>query len=113
MSSYRPFETRYMRMIVEADEIPWEYGILASIAYWILLAGYLVVPGTFISLKGAGAIETKLEGNEAGKALLDIIQNPPLLVIACIFFFSGCVIMGGLYWKYRDNYIWLVNKLFL
>lgn len=100
-------------MIVEANEIPWEYNVLASTAHWILLAGYLVVPGTFTSMKDSNTISDKLESNKAGKVILDTIQNPPLLATACILFSGGCVIMSGLYWRYKDNYIWLVNKLFM
>jgi hypothetical protein len=51
VTSYESLETRYVRMIVESDEIPWKYNVLASAANWILLAGYLVVPGTFTSLQ--------------------------------------------------------------
>ncbi|KAJ6114200.1 hypothetical protein N7512_007645 [Penicillium capsulatum] len=111
--SYESLETRYVRMIVEADEIPWQYNILASVAHWILLAGYLVIPGTFTSLQRSDADHNGLTNNKAGEAILNTIQNPPLLVLACIFFVAGLLTMGCLYWEHRSNYIWLINRIFM
>ncbi|KAJ5741591.1 hypothetical protein N7533_011000 [Penicillium manginii] len=110
---YESFETRYARMIVEADEVPWQYNILASAAHWILLAGYLVVPGTFTSLQKSDAVSKDFMASEAGEMVLDKIQNPPLLAIACFLFVTGLIIMAWLYWEHRGNYIWLINRIFM
>ncbi|KAJ5152440.1 hypothetical protein N7492_009720 [Penicillium capsulatum] len=101
------------RETLEADEIPWQYNILASVAHWILLAGYLVIPGTFTSLQRSDADHNGLTNNKAGEAILNTIQNPPLLVLACIFFVAGLLTMGCLYWEHRSNYIWLINRIFM
>ncbi|CAI7615478.1 unnamed protein product [Penicillium pancosmium] len=111
--SYESFETRYIRMIVEADEVPWQYNMLASAAHWILLAGYLVVPGTFTSLQKSDTVSKDFMASEAGEIILDKIQNPPLLAIACFLFVTGLIIMAWLYWDHRDNYIWLINRIFM
>lgn len=111
--AYEPFESSYVRMIVEADEIAWQDNILASAAHWILLAGYLVIPGTFTSLQKSDTIHTGLAENEAGEWILNTIQNPPLLATACVLFFSGLAIMGWLFREYRGNYIWLINRIFM
>lgn len=111
--TYEPFESGYVRMIVEADEIPWQDNILASTAHWILLAGYLVIPGTFTSLQKSNTIHNGLAENEAGEWILNTIQNPPLLATACILFVSGLAIMGWLFWEYRGNFIWLINRIFM
>ncbi|KAJ5120838.1 uncharacterized protein N7515_010226 [Penicillium bovifimosum] len=111
--TYEPFESSYVRMIVEADEIAWQDNILASAAHWILLAGYLVVPGTFTSLQKSDTIHTGLAQNEAGEWILNTIQNPPLLATACVLFVSGLTIMGWLFREYRGNYIWLINRIFI
>jgi hypothetical protein len=100
-------------MMVEADRVPWQYNIMASAAHWILLAGYLVVPGTFTSLQASDEVHSSLSGNKTGALILSTIQNPPLLALAAVFFFSGIAIMGWLYWEYQSNYIWLISHIFL
>ncbi|KAJ6109864.1 hypothetical protein N7486_002099 [Penicillium sp. IBT 16267x] len=111
--SYESLETRYVRMMVEADRIPWQYNLMASAAHWILLAGYLVVPGTFTSLQVSDEVHSSLSGNKAGALILSTIQNPPLLALAVSFFVTGIFIMGWLSWEYQSNYIWLISHIFL
>jgi hypothetical protein len=111
--SYESLETRYVRMIVESNEIPWKFNALASAANWILLAGYLVVPGTFTSLQKSDTLSDDLAKNVAGNVLLNTIQNPPLLAISCLFFVLGSVLIGWLFSEYKGNYIWLINRLFM
>ncbi|KAJ5302307.1 hypothetical protein N7508_007170 [Penicillium antarcticum] len=111
--TYEPLESSYIRMILEADEIAWQYNILASAAHWILLAGYLVMPGTFTSLQKSDAVYNNLSENEAGELILSTIQNPPLLATAIVLFVAGLAIMGWLFWEYRGNYVWLINRIFM
>lgn len=111
--SYESLETRYVRMMVEADRVPWQYNIMASAAHWILLAGYLVVPGTFTSLQASDDVQSSLSGNKAGALILNTIQNPPLLALATLFFVTGIFIMGWLYREFQSNYIWLISHIFL
>lgn len=108
-------ETSYVKMLKEEAQMDVEYNITASAANWILLAGYLVVPGTFTSLQNSTQVKSALETNSAGRAVLRTIQNPPLIVIACLFLACG---IGALGWllhlpRLRGNYVWLVNKIFL
>lgn len=110
---YESLESRYIRMIIEADEISWQHNVFASAAHWTLLAGYLVIPGTFTSLQKSDAIQSGLIENKAGELILSTIQNPPLLVIACVFFFAGLLSMGWLFYKNRTNYIWLISRIFM
>ncbi|KAF3004649.1 hypothetical protein E8E15_000588 [Penicillium rubens] len=72
-------ETDYVRMLKEEAQMDFKYNITASAANWILLAGYLVIPGTFTSLQNSSQVESVLETNSAGRAVLKTIQNPPLL----------------------------------
>ncbi|KAJ5639158.1 uncharacterized protein N7484_007020 [Penicillium longicatenatum] len=111
--SQYPFNTRYVRMVVASDQVPWELNVLASAAHWILLAGYLVIPGTFTSLSKSSTVQSELGTTDAGEALLKTVQNPPILVIGCIFFVIGTGISLLLYRINRENYIWLINRLFL
>jgi hypothetical protein len=106
-------ETRYVRMLLELDNIPWFYNTSASAAHWALLAGYLVIPGTFTSLQKSDFLTEGLETNRTGKAILSTIQNPPLLVIACFLMVLGSVMISWLAWERRENYIWLINRLFM
>lgn len=104
-----PRPTRYAQMLIDADRMPWMYNVIASAAQWILLAGYLVIPGTFTSLQKSGAVEERF----VNEAILSTIQNPPLLAIACVFFIIGAAVLAWLYWEWRENYIWLVGRIFM
>jgi hypothetical protein len=104
--------SRYIQMLLEVDHMPWFYNVIASVAHWVLLAGYLVVPGTFTSLQRSGKIEQALADNGTGKAILGTIQNPPLLAIACVLFAAGVALLAWLSWEWRENYIWLVSRIF-
>ncbi|KAE8130729.1 hypothetical protein BDV38DRAFT_289375 [Aspergillus pseudotamarii] len=104
-------ETRYIQMLLE--DIPWFYSILADAAHWALLAGYLVVPGTFTSMQKSLTLNEDLKKTEAGQTILNTIQNPPLLAIACFLMVLGALLMSWLSWERRNNYIWLINKLFM
>ncbi|KAH1607625.1 hypothetical protein KXX21_005130 [Aspergillus fumigatus] len=105
--------SRYVQMLLDVDHMPWIYNVIASVAQWILLAGYLVVPGTFTSLQRSNKIEQALGDNGTGTAILGTIQNPPLLAIACVLFTIGAALLAWLYWEWRENYIWLVSRIFI
>ena len=87
-------ETRYVQMLIELFDIPWFYNLFASAAHWVLLAGYLVIPGTFTSLQKSDALREGLDKDKASQAILNTIQNPPLAAISCAFFALGAVIMA-------------------
>ncbi|KAL4863561.1 hypothetical protein BDV12DRAFT_189606 [Aspergillus spectabilis] len=108
-----PIKTEYMHMLLDLDYIPWYYNMISSIANWVLLAGYLVIPGTFTSLQKSDMLNDDLSTSETGQAIVASIQNPPILVIACAFLVMGLTGMVWLFWKRRDNYIWLINRLFM
>ncbi|PYH67054.1 uncharacterized protein BO88DRAFT_427248 [Aspergillus vadensis CBS 113365] len=94
--------TRYIEMLLEVDYMLWVYNIIASVAYWVLLAGYLVIPGIFIFLQKSEKLEQALISN----------GNLLFLVIACVFFAVGTMLLIWLCWTWRSNYIWLVGRLF-
>ncbi|CAG8158761.1 unnamed protein product [Penicillium nalgiovense] len=108
-------ETTYARMLREEAEMDIRFSITVGAANWALLAGYLVISGTFTSLQTSNQVERTLQANEAGRTVLHMIQNPPLLAIACLLFVSG---IAALMWlmhfpKLRGNYPWLINKVFV
>ncbi|KAL1962035.1 hypothetical protein VTN77DRAFT_621 [Rasamsonia byssochlamydoides] len=104
--------TRYMEMLLELDYIPLSHTFLASLFHWMLLAGYLVIPGTFTSLQKSDTIKHSLNAKGAEETVLHTIQNPPLLAIACSLLFIGAAGMSWLGWTWRHNYIWIINRLF-
>ncbi|CZT08633.1 uncharacterized protein RAG0_13624 [Rhynchosporium agropyri] len=48
-----PLQTRYIDMLLQLDTIPKLHNILAGVFSWLLLAGYLVLPGTFTSIRNS------------------------------------------------------------
>ncbi|CAG8269273.1 unnamed protein product, partial [Penicillium salamii] len=83
-----PIETTYVRMLKEEAEMDISFNITVGVANWALLAGYLVIPGTFTSLQTSNQVEKLLQVNKAGRTVLHTIQNPPLLAIACFLLAS-------------------------
>ncbi|KAH2708122.1 hypothetical protein KXW29_007264, partial [Aspergillus fumigatus] len=71
-------ETEYMLMVLELENIHWSYNFLSSFASWVLLAGYLVIPGTFTTLQKSENLKSGLRDGRTGRAILSTIQNPPL-----------------------------------
>jgi hypothetical protein len=108
-------EEQYLRMLKEEDQIDATFSITASAANWALLAGYLVIPGTFASLQASKEFEHVLTSNKMGRVIFHTIQNPPLLGIACLFLASGIAAMLWLlhFPRLRGNYVWLTNKIFM
>ena len=102
--------TPYTMMLKEEAQMDWRYNLLVGIENWALLAGYLVVPGTFTSLKESNQVEEVLKKKTAGRAVLYTIQNPPLLVIAYLFLVGGAATFIMLFRKLQSSYTWLVNK---
>jgi hypothetical protein len=44
----------------------WRFNLCANIANWVLLAGYVIIPGTFTSLKKSSEVQDVLQTNGAG-----------------------------------------------
>jgi len=96
-----------MDMLLALDDIPTTYNLLASFFTWILLAGFVLFPGTFTTL------QTVDLGNGVGAALVSRIVNLPLFIVAFLCTGIGIIGMGYLWWRWMKNYIWLVNRIFL
>ncbi|KAG4416753.1 hypothetical protein IFR04_010082 [Cadophora malorum] len=105
-------QTRYMNMLLAMDTIPRMHNIFAAFFTWILLAGFVVLPGTFTSLQ---TLEDKPEvsSSETASAILKTVKNIPLLVIAGSCCGIGALGMVWLWFKWRSNYVWLLNRIFL
>jgi hypothetical protein len=106
-------DTIYTKMLKEEAQMDWRFNLCANAANWVLLAGYVIIPGTFTSLKRSNEVQDVLQKNGAGRVVLKTIQNPPLLVIAFLFLITGGAMLGWLWIKFKNNYPWLINKIFL
>ena len=108
-------QTRYMEMLLHLDQIPKLHNILASVFTWILLAGFLVIPGTFTSFKNSAAFKDA-DGNDSNKIAHAIVHGMANVGLAWV---SGafCAIGGlgclFLWFRWRQNYVWLLNRIFL
>ena len=102
-----------MNMFLQLDHIPQLHNIYAFISTYILLAGYIVFPGTFTSIRNSSAVEGVAGKSHAGQTVFKAVQNVPLLVIAALCCVAGVVGMCLLWWIYQDNFIWLRQKIFL
>jgi hypothetical protein len=109
-------QTRYMQMLLHLDEIPRLYNILASLFTWVILAGFLVVPGTFTTFKESKAFQdadNNDNNNEITHAIVHSIAHIGLLWLAGAFCVVGVVGCVGLWFRWRENYVWLINRIFL
>ncbi|KAF7337030.1 hypothetical protein MVEN_02139700 [Mycena venus] len=106
-SSISQMDTKYVNMLLAIDSIPSLYNILASFFTWILLAGFVLFPGTFTNLQ---------QNNELGAlgiTAANVIKHLSLYVIAWVCTFIGAAGMSWLWYRWRGNYIWCLNRIFL
>lgn len=74
---------------------------------WILLAGFLVLPGSFETLE-------KLPINiTAFKDIMADVKHLPLLAVGFSCCIIGAIGMCFLWWRQRANYPWLVSNIFV
>lgn len=107
----KPHVTEYTKQLLQFSDLPFYEGWGVAFASWLLLAGFVVFPGTFTNLK-----QLNLNGQPfgaAGQWLISKIQNLPLLGVACVC--SGLGALGLLlFWlRWRHNYISITEKVFL
>lgn len=112
MRRQNTLQTRYMEMLLDLDKVPRLHNILASFFGWLLLAGFVVFPGTFTSVQDELSSDPGLAGTAAA-ALLDRVDNLPLLVVAAVACGIGALGLLGLALRWRRNYVWLLNRVFL
>ncbi|KAF2181265.1 hypothetical protein K469DRAFT_589477 [Zopfia rhizophila CBS 207.26] len=108
-----PENTRYVNMLLQLDQIPQSHNIFAFLSTYILLAGYLVFPGTFTTIRNSSAVQGVAGKSHSGKTVFRAVQHVSLLVIAAVCCFVGVVGICWLWWTHRDNFIWLKQKIFL
>lgn len=102
-----------MEMLLSLDTIPRLHNILAAFFGWLLLAGYVVFPGTFSSISSSLDSNSSSAAEAEASKILNSVQNTPLLIIASVA--CGIAIVGllCLCFVWRRNYVWLLNRIFL
>lgn len=104
--------SRYVQMLLDVDAIPLLHSVLASFFVWLLLAGFLVFPGTFTSIQKS--LESKQQfGDKTTEIVLKSVKNVHLLVIAAVACGISVVGMVVLALRHLDNYVWMLNKLIM
>lgn len=101
-----------MNMLLALDTIPRLHNILAAFFTWILLAGFVIFPGTFTSLDSLSDSDA-IKNNSAASEIFKSVKNIPLLAIAGACCGIGAGGMLWLWWTWRKNYVWLLNRIFL
>ncbi|KAM3497462.1 hypothetical protein MY10362_009192 [Beauveria mimosiformis] len=93
----RRYATRYHSMVVQMEqEISLQYGVLAGVFAWLLLAGFLLSPATYTSARYVEALE---KAALATKFSIATARNVPVIGLAC----AACTVatcgLGWLWWK--------------
>ncbi|KAI1858300.1 uncharacterized protein JN550_012831 [Neoarthrinium moseri] len=98
-------------MLIENDHaVPWYWTMATKVFVWLLLAGFIVFPSTFTSLSRSEALNHTLEGSEP---VSEALRNPPLLAIALLLFVVSTAAPGYIWWIWKGNYIWALNRIIL
>jgi hypothetical protein len=112
-------ETEYMGMLLHQSQVierlPY-WNIFAAACTWILLAGFILPPGTYDNFKKSDLVNAaeKDPTNVGNQILLSFSKsNIAVLVLAGILCGIGLLGITGLWLKWKANYIWLINKVLL
>ncbi|KAF7311171.1 hypothetical protein MKEN_01018300 [Mycena kentingensis (nom. inval.)] len=97
-------DTKYVHMLVGAENIARPYKILAYFSTWILLSGFLMAPGTFTG--PATPEEVAALGSGATKHM-------NLLVGAWVSCSAGSIGIFLLFLRWHANYLWVHDALLL
>ena len=100
-------------MLLGLDTVPRSHNLLASFSTWILLAGFIVVPGTFVSIEESKAVQEGAKSSKVTHAVLDTVKHASLMWVAGLCCAVGGAGMVWLWWRWRHNYVWVINKIFL
>ncbi|UQC75186.1 uncharacterized protein CLUP02_01839 [Colletotrichum lupini] len=100
--------SRYDQMVLENDkEIDWWWSLLAKIFSWLLLAGYIVFPSTFASLRRSQVLESM---GKVGHAVSDWV-NDCLIALASMLSGVASIGLAWLWCKRRANYVWVYQHI--
>jgi hypothetical protein len=92
-------------MVLESDRIPFKVNFGAAFCSWWIMAGFLVLPGAFMSLEKIKVIQTQPVPGQQHQVILT--------VLAACFFASGASGICYIWSRFRHNYVWLSNRLIM
>ena len=72
-----------------------------------------MVPGTFVSVEDNKMLQADAKSSKVGHAVLDTVKHASLIWVAGFCCLVGSAGMVWLWWRWRRNYVWLINKIFL
>lgn len=90
-------------MVYEEFCIPFKYKLYVTGSLWLLLFGFVLFSGTF----------TNFKLNAAEKVLFSRFENVPMLVLGTLFCGASSCALIYLSWKWKNNSIWLVERILL
>lgn len=121
-------DSRYVQMLLAHDSVTRWYNFLAAFCSWLVLAGFILFPGTFTNIQELETVNN-VQVQKASVALLnfvgayriflsrsddfDQVNRIPLLTVAGTCCAVGAVGMLALWYKFRHNYVWLIDRLFV
>jgi hypothetical protein len=95
--------TVHKDMVYEEYCIPLKYKLYATGSLWLLLFGFVLFSGTF----------TNFKLNAAEEVLLSRFENVPMLVLGTLFCGASSCALIYLSWKWKQNSIWLVERILM
>lgn len=103
--------TVYMIQLLESADVSLFESWGVAFAAWLLLAGFVVFPGTFTNIKGIDLSNQAVTGAE--RWLFTKIQNLPLLGVAAVCSGLGALGMIIFWIRWRHNHVLVADKVFL
>jgi len=100
-----------MGMVSSLDNVAIIHTTLAEFFTWILLAGFVVIPGTFVNPDTGKTVSGK-SINLLKSKVLGLTQHTDLFAVACACTAIGLIGMCCYWYKWRSNYIWLGRNIF-
>ncbi|KFY41821.1 hypothetical protein V494_02773 [Pseudogymnoascus sp. VKM F-4513 (FW-928)] len=94
------------KTLIEIDKIPTRHNVLAIFFSWLLLGGYMVLPGTFASLHN---LEVGKDNTDRVGKVLRAVNNRPLLIVGGASCFIGVIGISSLSWIQKKNSDWLLS----
>ena len=90
----------YINMLYDYDCIPVKYKFSATCSLWLLLFGFVLFSGTF-------------KPNATEEVLISKIENMPMFVFGVLFCGASSFALLYLSWRWKENSIWLVERILL
>ncbi|KAH9965333.1 hypothetical protein BC827DRAFT_849708 [Russula dissimulans] len=98
--------TPYTKMLADSDAVPLFDNILAGFFVWMLLAGFVVLPGAFNPLNNA-------INNSEFHQILSALHRIRKLVAGYACCSIGMIGMCYLWFRWSHNYVWLLSNIFI